>query len=143
MDTSTTSSASAPAASGDKIKRCRCGSRMSRTCYDSHLLCTNCRGVTCNLEARCDECQAWSREQMTRYLKHKASLLRKRKSRTKTKTKQQHHTSLGLGLSSAVESSSAEMLSSDNAEDSDNYSIAENISRNQVPSNFFLKRLPN
>ena len=81
MDT-TSSSSSTLTASVYRIKRCMCGSRISRT-LQFQLLCTNFKVVTCNLETHCYNCQSCSREKITKYLKHKTSLLQNHKSRSR------------------------------------------------------------
>ena len=118
-------------------RRCiKCGIRMSNVSGDSHLECINCRGISCNLTSRCNHCNDWTKEQMTKYLKHQSTLLRRRKSRTKVKTQ---HPNQVTGLPSEVEDrpSSAGMFSSENTDDSDSYSIAGNSSNNQMSNNFF------
>ena len=46
--------------------------------YDSHTLCSHRRDVVCSLTTCCTECQDWSVEIMSEYLKHKKSLTTKR-----------------------------------------------------------------
>ena len=64
-----------------------CSTRMSSLDFDPHLLCINCRGIECNLSVRCDICRSWSEDKMKSFVKHQASLQRKRKSKQKSKEK--------------------------------------------------------
>ena len=51
---------------------------MSSIDFDSHTICSSCRGKSCNLNDRCDVCVSWSDDKMNAYMKHQASLERKR-----------------------------------------------------------------
>ena len=54
---------------------------------DPHVICINCRGKSCNMTDMCDMCVDFDDIQMIQYLKHQASLERKRKSKEKAKSK--------------------------------------------------------
>ena len=51
---------------------------MSSIDFDSLTNCSSCRGKSCNLNDRCDVCVSWSDNKMNAYMKHQASLKRKR-----------------------------------------------------------------
>ena len=73
------------------VRNCpNCKTRMSGRELDPHVICIDCRGKDCNGETRCDICVSWSDQQMGQYLKHQASLKRKRESKLKSKSKLQH-----------------------------------------------------
>ena len=68
------------------VRNCpNCSIRMSSIDFDSHIICSNCRGKSCSIEDRCDFCLDWSNDKMKAYMKHQASLERKRKSKKKAK----------------------------------------------------------
>ena len=56
----------------------KCHRRKSSLQYDSHTLCSHRRDVVCSLTTCCTECQDWSAEIVSEYLKHKKSLATKR-----------------------------------------------------------------
>ena len=68
------SSSSSPAG---KIRRCSCGKRMSCLKFDFHTVCSDCRGVDCDMQTRCIECTDVSEVIMQDYVSHKLSLKRK------------------------------------------------------------------
>ena len=51
-----------------------CKTRMSSLLHDSHSICCACRGHDCSLDVRCSECEDWSEEVMTKYVKYRKSL---------------------------------------------------------------------
>ena len=53
--------------------------RMSTLKYDSHIVCSTCWDIRCDLEYRSQECRSWSDEQMQEYLRHGKSLESKEK----------------------------------------------------------------
>ena len=57
---------------------------MSTYKFDQHTKCTSCRGSTCDLENRCEECSQWSNDAMISYVKHQKSLLNKGPKRPST-----------------------------------------------------------
>ena len=68
------------------VRNCpNCNIRMSSLDLDSHVICTNCRGKSCSFEDRCDLCNDWSNDKMKSYMKHQASLERKRRAKKKAK----------------------------------------------------------
>ena len=68
------------------VRNClSCKIRMSSSEVDPHVVCVNCRGVECNQQNRCDVCSPWPEGKMAAYLKHQASLERKRRSKKKAK----------------------------------------------------------
>ena len=70
------------------VRNCpNCRIRMSSLDLDSHVICVNCRGKSCNINDCCDMCVGWSESQMSNYLRHQASLERKRISKKKAKAK--------------------------------------------------------
>ena len=72
-DTSTSTKKAGP------VRSCpNCRIRMSSIDFDSHTICSSCRGKSCNLNDRCDMCVSWSDDKMNAYMKHQASLERKR-----------------------------------------------------------------
>ena len=77
---------------------CRC--RMSNPDLDSHVICIACRGKSCSLTIRCDHCIDWTDDKMNLYLKHQASLERKRKSKQKAKVQSATDANLGTGAGS-------------------------------------------
>ena len=69
------SSSATPPADPSALRSClQCHCRMSSLKYDLHTICTQCRSVACSLDTRCPECQNWSAELMSEYIKHKTSL---------------------------------------------------------------------
>ena len=59
-----------------------CKRRMSaKFTFDTHTLCLSCRGVECDLENFCSECQDWSMEDREAYVKHLNKLKRQRESK--------------------------------------------------------------
>ena len=80
---------SSSTASKKSVRNCpNCKSRMSGKEFDPHIICISCRGKDCDSDTRCDICIKWSDHQMAQYLKHQASLKRKRVSKEKAKLKQ-------------------------------------------------------
>ena len=53
----------------------RCTCRMSSLKFDKHSLCVACRDVKCSIEVRCAECRSWSKDFMSRCVKHQRSLV--------------------------------------------------------------------
>ena len=66
-----------------------CRVRMSSHDLDAHVLCVTCRGKSCCMNDRCEICVDWSDDRMNAYLKHQASLERKRRSKSKQKSKKE------------------------------------------------------
>ena len=58
---------------------------MSRIDIDTHMYCINCRGSKCDFQARCEVCAEWGHDKMSGYLKHLASLERKRDSKRRAR----------------------------------------------------------
>ena len=52
---------------------------MSSFSLDRHLFCSKCRGSDCDVNARCDECFPWTKEEMEGYVKLRKSLSSKSK----------------------------------------------------------------
>ena len=67
---------------------------MSSLLHDSHTDCVACRGNDCSLDKRCLECEAWSEEVMTKYVKYRKSLDSKSKVRKEKKTSSSDQASL-------------------------------------------------
>ena len=65
------SSLSSPAA---KIRRCTCGKRTSSLKFDFPTVCSDCRGIDCDMESRCIECTDVSDLIMQDYVSYKLSL---------------------------------------------------------------------
>ena len=84
MDSSTpsTTSSSAPTPTlmdSAALRSCqKCHRRMGSLKYDSHTFCSQCRDVVCSMATRRNECQDWSADIMSEYIKHKKSLATKR-----------------------------------------------------------------
>ena len=79
-DTSTSTKKTGP------VRSCpKCRIRMSSIDFDSHTICSSCRGKSCNLNDRCDVCASWSDDKMNAYIKHQASLERKRVAKRKAR----------------------------------------------------------
>ena len=51
-----------------------CNLRMNSFLHDRHSKCIYCRGNECSLENRCSECESWSNDVMSKYVKHRKSL---------------------------------------------------------------------
>ena len=64
-------SSSSPAG---KIRLCASGKRMSSLKFDFHTVCSDCRGLDCDLEMCCIECADISDVAMSEYVSHKFSL---------------------------------------------------------------------
>ena len=68
------------------VRNCpNCRIRMSSKDLDSHVICVACRGKNCNSTDRCDFCKDWTDDRMSKYLKHQATLQRKRESKRRMK----------------------------------------------------------
>ena len=78
-----------------------CNLRMSSFLHDRHSKCINCRGNECSLENRCSECESWSNEVMSKYVKHCKSLDCKKARKSEDSSPR----------SSSVESSAAPLVS--------------------------------
>ena len=78
-----------------------CKNRMSSLLHDSHKICSVCRGFDCSLDKRCSECEAWSEEVMTKYVKYRKSLDSKSKAK-KEKTSSSDQASLSSSRDSNV-----------------------------------------
>ena len=84
------------------VRNCpMCKVRMSGSDVDPHLVCVSCRGSECNLESRCEICEPWTDARMTAYLKHLASLERKRRSKKKAKEQVVDFATLCTGVQDA------------------------------------------
>ena len=57
-----------------KIRRCACGKRMSGVKFDFHAVCSDCRGLDCDLETRFIVCADISDVAMSDYVSHKLYL---------------------------------------------------------------------
>ena len=78
-------SSSGSSSSGESTRRSctKCHGRMSSFSLDKHLFCIKCRGSECTVSSRCDECSAWTKEEMEGYVKLRKSLTSKsRKSKS-------------------------------------------------------------
>ena len=81
-----------------------CNIRMSSFLHDRHSKYINCRGNECSLDNRCSECESWSVDLMSKYVKHCKSLDSKSKKARKSDE---------ASCSSFVESSAAPSVSGD------------------------------
>ena len=97
---------------------------MSNIEHDSHLCCQKCRGSACNLSSRCEHCKSWSEEEMDAYLKHQASLVRKRRFRERQRVKAKEHDNL---TANSNDSSPREIASSEFGDESDVSGTADNV----------------
>ena len=72
---------SGSSSSGESTRRscAQCHGRMSSFSLDRHLFCTKCRGSDCDVNARCDECFSWTKEELEGYVKLRKSLSSKSK----------------------------------------------------------------
>ena len=57
-----------------KIHRCSCGRRMGGLIHDFHTVCVICRGIDCDDDHLCPECNDVSNSVMSKYVVHKLSL---------------------------------------------------------------------
>ena len=64
-----------------------CTTRLSELCYDTHTLCETCRGKVCDLNSFCEECDSWTKDFRTMYVRHQRKLYLKRVSKDNTKSK--------------------------------------------------------
>ena len=76
---------SSSASPASKIRRCSCGKRMSCLKFDFHTVCSECRGVDCDLQTRCIECTDVDDVTMQDYVSHQLSLERKLLAKCKRK----------------------------------------------------------
>ena len=92
----------------DSRRNCvTCKTRMSSFLHDSHKICSVCRGFDCSLDKRCSECEAWSEQVMTKYVKYRKSLDSKSKAKKEKKTSSSDQASLSSSRDSNVSLSSA------------------------------------
>ena len=75
-------------ASKKSVRLCpNCKVRMSSLELDPHRICVSCRGISCCMNERCDVCLTWDEGKMSAYLRHQASLKRKREHKQKMRVK--------------------------------------------------------
>ena len=92
----------------DSRRNCvTCKTRISSLLHDSNKICSVCRGFDCSLDERCSECEAWSEEGMTKYVKYRKSLDSKSKAKKEEKTSFSDQASLSSSRDSNVSLSSA------------------------------------
>ena len=72
--------------------------------HDKHSVCVSCRRADCTLEKRCDECSSWEEDVMSKYVKHRKSLVSKSRSRLKDKKPWEVNTSDVRSRSSSEDS---------------------------------------
>ena len=65
----------------------KCTTRLSELCYDTHTLCETCRGKVCDLNSFCEECDSWTKNFCTMYVRHQRRLYLKRVSKDNAKSK--------------------------------------------------------
>ena len=65
----------------------KCRVRMSIKSFDTHTLCFECRGISCQFNERCDTCVDWDDERMSLYIAHENKLAKKREYKLKSKEK--------------------------------------------------------
>ena len=70
---------------GDRKYCSQCKSRMSSVSFDHHLICITCRGHDCDYQVRCSICTDWSEDHMTKYMKHRKSLVSKSRAKKERK----------------------------------------------------------
>ena len=75
---------------------------MSSILHDSHKICSVCRGFDCYLDKRCSECETWSEEVMTKYMKYRKSLDSKSKAKKEKKASSSDQASLSSSKDSNV-----------------------------------------
>ena len=65
----------------------KCTTRLSELCYDKHTLCETCRGKVCDFNSFCEECESWTQDFRTLYMRHQRELYLKRVSKENAKSK--------------------------------------------------------
>ena len=65
----------------------KCTTRLSELCYDTHTLCETCRGKVCDYNSFCEECDSWTKDFRTLYMRHQRKLYLKRVSKGNAKSK--------------------------------------------------------
>ena len=65
----------------------KCTTRLSELCYDKHTLCKTCRGKVCDFNSFCEECESWTQDFRTLYMRHQRELYLKRVSKENAKSK--------------------------------------------------------
>ena len=68
-----------------KVRTCHCGKSMSNLTKDFHTVCTDCKGVDCDLDHQCVECHDTGDSTMTEYVRHRMTLHCKMLSKHKLK----------------------------------------------------------
>ena len=84
MEDSQRSSGSSNSSNNSQRSCIKCNQRMSSIDRDRHKTCVKCRGFDCCLELRCTECEAWTEEEMTAYVKVRKTLASKGKGKGKS-----------------------------------------------------------
>ena len=79
---------------------------MNSLLHDSHK-CSVCHGFDCSLDKRCSECEAWSEEVMTKYMKYCKSLDSKSTANKEWKSSSSDQASLSSSRDSNVSLASA------------------------------------
>ena len=64
----------------------KCTTRLSELCYDKHTLCETCRAKVCDFNSFCEECESWTQDFRTLYMRHQRELYLKRVSKENAKS---------------------------------------------------------
>ena len=65
----------------------KCTTRLSELCCDRHTLYETCRGKVCDYNSFCEECDSWTQDFRTLYMRHQRKLYLKRVSKGNAKSK--------------------------------------------------------